>query len=118
MACIFVHDYRYVFQVLAEIIFSLLITDRKPFSGWFLLLSSVIGYWRVKRWERSIRSVAASTPVTPEDIERDIAMRRNLESVFGISFVEEENRDRRAREAYANAQEERLTRDLRAAGLI
>jgi hypothetical protein len=45
-------------------------------------------------------------------------MRRNLESVFGISFAEEESREARAREAYANAQEQRLTRDLRAAGLI
>jgi Protein of unknown function (DUF2370) len=85
-------------------------------SGWFLLLSSVIGFWRVKRWERSIRSV--SSPISPEEIERDIAMRRNLETAFGISFAEEENRENRAREAYALAQEQRLTRDLRAAGLI
>jgi hypothetical protein len=82
-------------------------------SGWFLLLSSFIGYWRVKRWEKSIRS--ASTPITAEDIERDIAIRRNLESVLGISFVDD-NRDARAQEVYA--QEQRLTRDLRAAGLI
>jgi len=79
--------------------------------GWFLLLSSIIGYWRVKRWERSIRS--ASTPITPEDIERDTAIRRNLESVFGISFEED---NRRAQDAYAR--EQRLARDLRAAGLI
>jgi hypothetical protein len=79
--------------------------------GWFLLLSSVIGYWRVKRWERSIRS--ASTPITPEDIERDIAVRRNLESVFGVSFEEENNRTHAA-----YAREQRLARDLRAAGLI
>ncbi|KAF9466574.1 hypothetical protein BDZ94DRAFT_1251260 [Collybia nuda] len=83
--------------------------------GWFLLLSSFIGFWRVKRWEKSIRT--ASDPITPEAIERDIAIRRNIENVFGISFVEDdEARNARAR---LQAQEEaRLARDLRAAGLL
>lgn len=69
----------------------------------------------MKRWEKSIRT--ASEPITPEAIERDIAIRRNIESVFGISFVEDDE-SRNAR-AHLQAQEEaRLTRDLRAAGLL
>jgi len=84
--------------------------------GWFLLLSSVIGFWRIKRWEKSIRTAPA--PVTPEAIERDIAIRRNIEQVFGISFVEEEDAQT-ARTRELQVQEEaRLTRDLRAAGLL
>ncbi|KAJ7494651.1 hypothetical protein B0H11DRAFT_2002827 [Mycena galericulata] len=98
--------------------------------GWFLLLSSFIGFWRVKRWERSIR--AASTPVTAEDIERDAAVRRNIESVFGFSFpAEEGSRGRRERHQSERRdengvvipseellEEARLARDLRAAGLL
>lgn len=52
--------------------------------GWFLLLSSVIGYWRVKRWEKSVRTPAP--PPTVEQLERDRNVRRGLEDVFGITF--------------------------------
>lgn len=81
------------------------------FVGWFLLLSSTISFWRVKRWESSIRSstdtgsVSRSTDtnaasgsqfLTREDIENDITMRRNLATVFGINFDEEEQNARNA----------------------
>ncbi|RDB25568.1 Metal homeostatis protein BSD2 [Hypsizygus marmoreus] len=86
--------------------------------GWFLLLSSVIGFWRVKRWESSIRQ--ASTPITPEAIERDIAIRRNIANVFGVTFSEDEEATARAAQLQQLQQQEdaRLTRDLRAAGLL
>jgi len=94
--------------------------------GWFLLLSSFIGFWRIKRWESSIR--ASSAPVTPEDIERDLAVRRNLESVFGFSFGDERERRQPVRRDENGAvvaiptqellEEARLARDLRAAGLL
>ncbi|KAL1730030.1 hypothetical protein EV714DRAFT_250925 [Schizophyllum commune] len=32
-------------------------------AGWFILFTSVVGYWRVKRWERAIR---ASTMLAPD----------------------------------------------------
>lgn len=32
-------------------------------SGWFILLTSLLGFWRVKRWERSI--LASQRDVTP-----------------------------------------------------
>ncbi|KAF9223832.1 hypothetical protein BS17DRAFT_655927, partial [Gyrodon lividus] len=51
--------------------------------GWFLLLSSLIGFWRVKHWESSIRAANARSPPTPQEIERGIATRWNLGSVFG-----------------------------------
>ncbi|KAJ6505923.1 hypothetical protein DFH09DRAFT_283766 [Mycena vulgaris] len=94
--------------------------------GWFLLLSSFIGFWRIKRWESSIRS--SSAPITAEDIERDAAVRRNIESVFGFSFGEEEGgrqpvrRDENGTIVVIPTQElleeARLARDLRAAGLL
>ncbi|KAF7330393.1 Metal homeostatis protein BSD2 [Mycena venus] len=99
-------------------------------EGWFLLLSSFIGFWRIKRWESSIR--ASSTPITAEDIERDAAVRRNIENVFGFSFGDEERGDRRQpvpvrRDENGTVvviptqellEEARLARDLRAAGLL
>jgi hypothetical protein len=79
--------------------------------GWFLLLSSLISFWRVKRWENALRAPPA--PVTAEDVERDREMRRNIEHAFGIAL----NQDAEAQSAQAAA-EARLTRDLRAAGLL
>lgn len=102
--------------------------------GWFLLLSSLIGFWRIKRWENGIR--ASATPPTAEEVERDRAVRRNLESVFGFNFDDED--ETRGRRRYRNEggvredatgnsvvipsqaalEEARLNRDLRAAGLL
>ncbi|EPQ54355.1 hypothetical protein GLOTRDRAFT_111649 [Gloeophyllum trabeum ATCC 11539] len=86
--------------------------------GWMLLLTSLIGFWRVKRWERSIRQASQPQTVTPEELERDRAVRRNLEIVFGIPTEEDENAERRGISPEALAAEERLTRDLRHAGLL
>ncbi|KAJ7284900.1 metal homeostatis protein bsd2 [Mycena rebaudengoi] len=95
--------------------------------GWFLLLSSFIGFWRIKRWEHSIRAAASAPPITAEDVERDAAVRRNLESVFGFSFERSEPRapreiprahDERGIPTQELLEEARLARDLRAAGLL
>ncbi|KAJ3902137.1 hypothetical protein F5879DRAFT_884260 [Lentinula edodes] len=80
--------------------------------GWFLLLSSTISFWRVKRWESSIRSSTSSTAtsaphsneqstpdsqfLTQAELENDVVMRRNLASVFGINFDDEEQTARDA----------------------
>lgn len=96
--------------------------------GWFLLVSSLIGYWRVKRWEASVRSSQTQAP-TPEQIERDRVVRRQLEHVLGIpNFLPGADPNSRIRfdehgdmliipdaEALADA---RLARDLQAAGLV
>ncbi len=57
-------------------------------TGWFLLLTSLISYFRVKRFELSVRaSRTAPQALTSEDIQRDVVFRQNLEDVFGISVV-------------------------------
>jgi len=92
--------------------------------GWFLLLSSIIGFWRVKRWEQSVRPPAVSSTV--EQVEEDQYTRRNLENVFGISFAQppeddvhqEESTNRATVPTQSSLTHARLTRDLRAAGLL
>jgi hypothetical protein len=53
--------------------------------GWFLLLTSLIGYFRVKRFELSVRASRAlpSAALSADDVERNVVLRRNLEDVFG-----------------------------------
>jgi len=94
--------------------------------GWFLLLTSMIGYFRVKRFEMSVRASRTRGPpaLTAEDMQRDIALRRNLEEVFGISAGYESEGAAAAAggpqsDGAAQASVEmRLMNDLRAAGLI
>lgn len=94
----------------------------------------MIGYFRVKRFELSVRAsrVVPST-VSTEDIQRDVALRRNLEDVFGMSVVFDANS---AAAAAANPssphstdaiqqsrvfraiEDARLQNDLRNAGLL
>lgn len=57
--------------------------------GWFLFLSSLVGFWRVKNWESAIRASNAHEPQSPEDIARDIAARRNIEQAFNIAPLAE-----------------------------
>jgi hypothetical protein len=98
----------------------------------------VIGFWRVKHWEMSIRASANRGPITAEDINRDIAIRRNIEHVFGLGLGGQDEREGEARETSGRHEatsgedvrhsnpisdqqllhEARLTRDLRAAGLL
>jgi hypothetical protein len=103
-------------------------------TGWFLLLTSLIGYFRVKRFELSVRASRSVPPaLSTEDIQRDVALQRNLEDVFGMSVV---FNSQSAVEAAANLspphsadairqsgifraiEEARLQNDLRSAGLL
>ena len=88
--------------------------------GWFLLLSSLIGFWRVKHWEASIRATQARGPPTAEEIERDIATRRTLENAFHLSGLEDYEAvlDESANPTPQELEEVRLRRDLRSAGLL
>ncbi|KAG5644368.1 hypothetical protein DXG03_008596 [Asterophora parasitica] len=103
--------------------------------GWFIFLTSVLGYARTKRWEHSVRaasdpsrsrsraqeseSPASTAPPTVEAIERDIAIRRNIASVFGVAFEQEEEEAlQRRRLEVLQERDARLTRDLQAAGLL
>ncbi|KAL5526426.1 hypothetical protein ACEPAF_8149 [Sanghuangporus sanghuang] len=53
--------------------------------GWILVLSSILGFARVKRWERSIpTSTAAPEIITPEIMQRDAEIRSRLADAFGV----------------------------------
>ncbi|KAG8891788.1 hypothetical protein FRB99_003363 [Tulasnella sp. 403] len=57
--------------------------------GWFVLLTALLGFWRVKRWERGVRRAAheAANPRPPpsaEEIARDQAIVASIEQAFGL----------------------------------
>ncbi|KAH6913057.1 metal homeostatis protein bsd2 [Coprinopsis sp. MPI-PUGE-AT-0042] len=82
--------------------------------GWFLLLSSCVGFWRVKRWEASLRT--PPQPVTEENAERDQAIRVNLAAIFGLPLGHQQTNQ--PMDPQTAAAEARLQRDLQAAGLL
>lgn len=88
--------------------------------GWFIFITSLIGFWRVKRWESSIRASNAQGSPTPEEIERDITTRRNLEEVFGLPLEDMSSSPQTLPRIPTRAEldEARLRRDLQAAGMI
>ncbi|KAI0635786.1 hypothetical protein C8Q77DRAFT_1250754 [Trametes polyzona] len=106
--------------------------------GWFLLLSSCVGFYRVKRWETAIRVASLPPePLTPEQRQRDEQVRRNIEAAFSFANLEMEDNEDEVRRARCAQQEEharciaeqetaaqmseaelRLTRTLQAAGLL
>jgi len=88
--------------------------------GWFLLLSSLVGFWRVKHWEASIRATQARGSPTAEEIERDIATRRTLENVFHLSGLDDHEppQDEIRIPSQLALDEARLRRDLHSAGLL
>ncbi|KAG6854851.1 hypothetical protein C0991_012041 [Blastosporella zonata] len=59
--------------------------------GWFILLTSLLGYWRVKRWERSIvasqRDDSTTTPQTTSPFTLFSRMENNF-SLRGTSRLE------------------------------
>lgn len=58
-------------------------------------------------------------PSTPEDVERDLAIRRNIENVFGLNLGDAPGaQPPHSAVSQLALQEARLTRDLRAAGLL
>jgi len=82
--------------------------------GWFLLLSSFAGYFRVKRWERSIRS-SAPPPATQPDSTANTY--HPLAGWFSFRTDDVHTEDQGEPHTMSEA-EARLARDLRAAGLI
>ena len=114
-------------------------------TGWFLLLTSLIGYFRVKRFELSVRashaipsssSSSSAMSAAENDVERDVMLRRNFEGVFGgVNVVFNPNlvaaaasanstpnpaagRARQNGAIFRAIEEARLQNDLRNAGLL
>lgn len=132
------HDNRFVrksFLVLSLAVrcWCFELTKENTATGWFLLLTSMIGYFRVKRFELSVRaSRTVPTTLSTEDIQRDVAFRRNLEDVFGINVVFDSDTaateanlspshgpdEMRQTRIFRAIEEARLQRDLRSAGLL
>ncbi|PIL35706.1 transporter [Ganoderma sinense ZZ0214-1] len=94
--------------------------------GWFLLLSSCVGFYRVKRWEASIRAASMpEEPVTEEQRAHDEQVRRNIEIAFGFADLndasgdQQQQQQQQQRESQELSEAElRLTRTLQAAGLL
>lgn len=103
--------------------------------GWFILLTSILGFWRVKRWERGI--LASQHGNNPDENTRSTHIISQLNSAFslrapgilrqGLGFgnaqereaedgVLDPDRARRIEEVLAN--DRRLQQDLRAAGML
>jgi len=56
--------------------------------GWFLVVSSLLGYARIKRIERALRNPPApQAPPTPEELEREARLRATLEAAFGVGII-------------------------------
>jgi len=56
--------------------------------GWFILLTSLLGFWRVKRWERGIlasqRESNTSTAAAQSSTPRNLAVVSRIEQIFGL----------------------------------
>jgi hypothetical protein len=93
--------------------------------GWFIVLTSCIGFFRVKRYERSLRSSLPTPNTSSQEAARASAIHRALASVFGASTNARQSapsnpppRVRREPSPEEQAAEQRLRRDLEAAGFI
>ena len=54
--------------------------------GWFILITSFLGFWRVKRWERNVqRSVMIEREPTPDELVRNAHALRHIERAFGMT---------------------------------
>lgn len=53
--------------------------------GWFMLLTSLLGFWRVKRWERGILASQRESNVTPRPTQAaELAVVSRLEQMFRL----------------------------------
>ncbi|KAK2466313.1 hypothetical protein APHAL10511_001955 [Amanita phalloides] len=54
--------------------------------GWFVLLTSLLGFWRVKRWERGILASQRETPGSAIDAQRDVTVVSQLFGSRGMTW--------------------------------
>ena len=53
--------------------------------GWFIFMTSVLGYWRVKRWETSI--AASNVQPATEDQQHESELLSNLQASLATSTL-------------------------------
>lgn len=57
-------------------------------KGWFILLTSLLGFWRVKRWERGILASQREPNTSAHTSEaHNLTLFPRLEQVFGLRGV-------------------------------
>jgi len=90
--------------------------------GWMLLLFSIVSYYRVKRWEMSIRASTRSPPATPALATSEPPTSGRIPENIYLFTVDEleadENMLRRGEHLVADSEEARLERDLMRSGLL
>jgi len=52
--------------------------------GWFILLTSVLGFWRVKRWERGVLASQRDNPGAPPPVQSSSPFVTQFERRFGL----------------------------------
>lgn len=67
-------------------------------TGWFILLNSLLGFWRIKRWERSILESHRENPAAPipmpgstSEAEGRSTLSSHFERTFGLRLPSARN---------------------------
>jgi hypothetical protein len=55
--------------------------------GWFLFMTSLLQFWRVKRWERGIRASTQAAEVAPQDHQ----LLSNLQIALGLGAAHDQS---------------------------
>jgi hypothetical protein len=55
--------------------------------GWFLFMTSILQFWRVKKWERGIRASTQAAEVAPQDHQ----LLSNLQIALGIGGAHDQS---------------------------
>ncbi|KAF9008944.1 hypothetical protein BDQ17DRAFT_1349254 [Cyathus striatus] len=55
--------------------------------GWFILLTSLLGFWRVKRWERSVLASQQSSSGTAPSVQPTRSFTSRVEQLFALRGV-------------------------------
>jgi hypothetical protein len=93
-------------------------------TGWFLLLTSTLGFWRVKRYERTVQQSSNANQSSAEDVERARPTLFNID-LFGFPPGAGQRRQQDSSplpssepQNQTTPHEDDLIRELRNAGLV
>jgi hypothetical protein len=68
--------------------FALITFFFKKTSGWFILLTSLLGFWRVKRWERGVLVAQRDSGAPTQRSSGFVSQLQSSFSLRGISRIE------------------------------